>query len=438
MDIKILTRIEQYNPWLADPGSWPGQADKYLPVKVVPRARQISLPMDKTQLVTGPRQAGKSTLVWLHLSQLKLPPLYINLDDPGLRTICDSGAGFTATLKPDPQHLSAIFFDEIQQLEEAGQFLKSLVDLRLGLPIVATGSSSFHLRSRTRESLAGRASRLLLYPFSHAEVSSHVLESSPAYRHETDNENLVDSMLLYGSYPAVWCAPDDSARRITLLDLVDTLVLRDASDAYRIRNPQAFRMVLRLAAGQVGNLVNMSEYASLAGVSVSTTGDYLAIMEDSHIVRRVQPFLGGKRAEVTSRPKIFFVDNGLRNMVRGGFTSYSERGDRGPLFENLVFSELLKSCHVLDELLYWRTQNGAEVDFVLRRGDMFIPLEVKASKLSRCTVSRSLRSFIKAYHPPIALIINPSLDESMQIDNTQVRFIPFTKLAQTLHEVHSA
>src|SRR5204863_5091970 len=102
--------------------------------------------------------------------------------------------------------------------------------------------------------------------------------------------------------------------------------------------------------------------------------------------------------------KVFFLDNGVRNQLFGGFADPAGRPDRGALLENFVFTELAKSVHpLLDGLSFWRSKSGAEVDFVVEHQGRLLGLEVKAGS-SRGTVSRSARSFIEAYQPEQFLI----------------------------------
>ncbi len=108
-------------------------------------------------------------------------------------------------------------------------------------------------------------------------------------------------------------------------------------------------------------------------------------------------------------PKVYFLDNGLRNTIFGGFEASDRRADKGALWENAVFCELMKRLSLLDEVFYWRSKSRAEVDFVVRRRDRLLALEVKASKLQRPTLSRAARSFIDAYRPICFGVVNASL-----------------------------
>ena len=434
MDRSLLLLLERYNPWLRDEATWPDALSRLLPTSIVTRAADMPLDSDQLGLVVGPRQAGKSTLISMRLRELARPPLIVNLDDPALRRLCASGAAFLNAVDELGASPSVFVFEEVQQLEEAGLFLKSLVDLRTGVPILATGSSAYHLRSRTRESLAGRAHRIMLLPLSLPEVLGPSSASTPA-RLSANEDAHVARMARWGGYPRVWLEPDDRRRETQLMEMVESLLLRDASDLYRVRRPDAFRRTLELAASRTGNLLNASDLAASAGVSVPTVQGYLEMLEESHIVRLVRPFLGGKRAEIVSTPKVFFVDNGIRNLLYGGFAPLDERGDKGALLENLIFSELVKATAPLDDLRFFRTRNGAEVDFVVRRRERLVAVEVKAGHSGRPVVPRAARSFIDAYAPARFLIVHAGLaGQETEVGSTPVRFVHPARVSPEVNE----
>jgi predicted AAA+ superfamily ATPase len=210
-------------------------------------------------------------------------------------------------------------------------------------------------------------------------------------------------MMVYGGYPTVLTSSDP---RRELASLVEAFVVRDASDRFRIHHTAALRKILELAASQIGNLVNLSEWAALSNVSNDTVADYCRLLEETHVLRLVRPFVGGKRAEITSARKVFLLDNGIRNQLFGGFQPAAGRSDRGALLEGLVFSELAKTVKpLLDGLYTWRSKSGAEVDFVVQHQGRLLACEVKAGD-SRGILSRSARSFLEAYQPEQLLIVS--------------------------------
>ena len=389
-------------------------------------SRHLELSKDEDALlVIGPRQVGKSTLIWKTLAEAGQPVLYLNCEESSIRDWLQSPGQFLADLETLEIDADTLFFEEIQALDEAGLFIKGLVDRRFPGRLYATGSSSFDLQAKTRESLAGRAHRQLLLAFSLDELAAHSGLRGLALAEE--RERLLNQLVIQGGYPNVHLSANP---RRQLAALVEAFIVRDASDRFQIRHPQAFRRVLDLAASQVGNLVNMSEWAALAGISHTTVADYCQLLEESHILRLVRPFIGGKRAEITSARKVYFLDNGIRNQLFGGFAPFTDRDDRGALFENFVFTELSKTVHpLLDSLRYWRSKSGAEVDFVIEHQGRLLACEVKAGS-ARGNLSRSARSFIDAYKPELFLIVNTQAASAKSLDKTAIEFVTLTDLAR--------
>ena len=423
MDRDLQTILLRDNAWLNDIHQLQAWLDGHLPDPYLKRSALSACAdlwqiKNRAHLVVGPRQAGKTTLVWAHLAKLGERVLYVDCEQGLVREWCKSAPLFLDELDSMLDEPVPLFFDEIQHLSEAGLFLKGLVDRKVGVPIIASGSSAFHLNSRTRESLAGRATRTVLLPFSLFEVCDD-LSQRPPIAVNREKEDRTQQHLVYGGYPEIWIGNNPE---LLLTELVDAIVMLDASDLHRIARPDAFRKLLRLAARQVGSLVNVSEWASLSGVSRDTAASYLEILESAHIVRLVPPFAGGRRSELTGRPKVFFVDNGVRNHLVGDFNRMEERGDTGPLLENWVFTELAKSIPRDASLFFWRSTSGAEVDFVVQIADRIIAFEVKAGSMVRPKLSRAARSFIEAYAPAAFVVVNGGLRHGMEVKNTPVLF----------------
>jgi predicted AAA+ superfamily ATPase len=422
MNPQLRRVILAENPWLRGEDLL-GWIRHFLPASYI--QRRLRLVADpRVVLVVGPRQAGKSTLIWKTLEEAAEPVLYLNCEEPSIREWLSSPAELLADVAEYAGQARALFFEEVQRLPEAGLFLKGLVDRRPGLGIYATGSSSFDLEAATRESLAGRAQRHLLLPLSLAEAGAG-LPGSPLAREEGLSQ-LVEQMMVYGGYPTVLTSGDP---RRELASLVEAFVVRDASDRFRIRHTAALHKILELAASQVGNLVNLSEWAALSSVSNDTVADYCRLLEETHLIRLVRPFVGGKRAEITSARKVYLLDNGIRNQLFGGFQPAAGRPDRGALMENLVFTELAKTVHpLLDGLGTWRSKSGAEVDFVVEHQGRLLACEVKAGD-SRGILSRSAHSFLEAYQPEQLLIVNRSDSPEVKVGSTRVRYLRVEELA---------
>ena len=424
LGLESENRIKQMNPWIGDPKKTKFFLDRMLPEQYVPRhIENTPMTSGKAMLIVGPRQAGKSTVVWRQLLNITPDILFLNMEDPLLRMACNQPMDMIEHLRDHYDFIQAVFIDEAQHLAEAGLFVKGLVDAKLNTKIWVTGSSSFDLMSKTRESLAGRAIRRKLFPFSLSELQQYISAPNPVAERQA-SENIVAHQLIFGSYPAVYLCTGNNPKKMLLSDLVEALILRDASDLFKIKRVDAFRKLLTLLAGQIGDLLNISELAAHCNVDVGTINSYIEILEESHIVKKILPFAGGKRREITSAPKVFFVDNGIRNQLLNNFrTTFELRSDKGRLFENWAFSEIYKILPFQGSIKFWRSKSQAEVDFVIEHAGRVYGLEVKSTPLKKPKVSRSMWSFIDAYSPDGLAVLNMNLDRVMDHETGKVDFI---------------
>lgn len=420
------------NPWLWDPSIWDECIEKKLPHVFVPRiltARDLAFQDNKATVVIGPRQVGKSTLIWSHLKDIGPDILFVNCEEALMHQWCQSSTLFLQDVFALISKPKAIFFEEIQHLNEAGLFIKGLVDQHPGCPIYVTGSSAYHLMSHTRESLAGRALRQQLWPFSLEELTQD-LKDEASFIRKSKAQNVILQMMVMGSYPEVWTHEN---KKDLLFHLFESVILKDASDLFRIDHPEAFRKLLSLMATQVGNLVNLAEWASHCGVTSKTISRYSSILEEAHIITLLKPWRTGKRSEITGRPKVFFNDNGIRNAALSRFSALNERDDKGLLWENLVFSELKKYIHpFLDRIGFWRTKGGAEVDFVLEKNEQIFGIEAKAGQ-TRYQLSRSIRSFIDTIHPNEFLIVHQGETHVKKYQECEIHWIALEDLKEKLN-----
>ncbi len=438
MNRDLRTILLYDNPWIENPAKLEKWLASHLPEPFIPRevlktAGRRWRETHRAHLLVGPRQSGKSTAIWAHLASVGEPALFIDCEQSLVQQWCLSVPRFLADLEEVLPTPITLFFEEAQHLENAGLFLKGIVDRAFTAPIMVTGSSSFHLGAAVRESLAGRATRERLLPFSLAEVG-YSLDDRPELARGLALEQRLERQLKYGGYPDVWLG---DSPEILLTDLVEAIILRDASDLFKIGRPDAFRRLLRLAAGQTGNLVNLSEWASILGVSRDTVASYLEILQASHVVAMVPPYAGGKRSELTKTPKVFFVDSGIRNHLLHSFRRPADRVDSGPTTENWVFGELLKSLPLSVNIHFWRSTSRAEVDFVIDTGRRIIGIEVKAGASARPKIPRSARSFIDAYQPKHFFIVTGRRFDPEHIGRTEVRWITLDRVASTMRQIVS-
>jgi uncharacterized protein len=306
--------------------------------------------------VTGPRQSGKTTLCRSTFAHLP----YANLERPDTRQFAlrDPG-GF---LQQFPQ---GAVLDEIQRVPDLLSWIQVLVD-EDATPgrFILTGSHSFELMGAVAQSLAGRTALLNLLPMSMAELRAAGLPGFGA-------RGSTNRLLHAGGYPRIHADNLDPA--VALGDYFATYVERDLRQLIELRALDAFRRFVRLAAGRVGQVLNLHSLASDAGVSDPTAKVWLGLLEQSFIVRQLPPWFANLGKRLVKAPKLYFCDTGLAAWLIG----ITEEGQlqshplRGALFENLVMMEFVKHAqhHGLPVgLHYYRDSSGLEVDLVVEQG----------------------------------------------------------------------
>ena len=311
--------------------------------------------------VTGPRQSGKTTLCRAAFPHLK----YVNLEAPNQREFAESDPrGFLSQLG------GGAILDEIQRVPELLSYLQVVADEegRNSL-FVLTGSEQFRLSDAISQSLAGRTALLRLLPFSLAE------------RRRTGASDRVDDILYSGCYPRIH--DQKLEPRQALGDYFETYVERDVRRIGEIRNLSSFRRFVRLCAGRVGQLANLSALGADAGVSHTTARHWLTVLEASYVVFQLPPFYANIRKRLVKSPKLYFYDVGLASHLIGieHAGQMSTHPLRGPLFENAVVVEALKyrfNRGHRSNLSFFRDIRGLECDLLYENGNGIGAIEIKA------------------------------------------------------------
>ncbi len=389
--------------------------------------------------IIGPRQSGKTTL----MDRIKERAIaergydenhvvFISFEDEieRLKFEGDPSSYVQAHLMDSGMHL--FLLDEVQYVKNAGRCLKLIFDrFHERVKFVMTGSSSPDLKG-IGGSLVGRSVFFELYPFSFGEFLLTKDEKLYRYHAERaidpegpisdDEPVLLDRLneylkeyITYGGLPRVVLLEDIGKKRTLLKQLVTLYIEKDVLKVHgsAFRN-DALRVVQYLAFNCCG-LLNKDTISSELGISVKKVQETLDVLEDSFLIRRIRPYFGNLSTELRKMSKVYFVDSGIRNVLSEDFVFSREKGY---LLENHIFSELNRK---VGSLKYWRTTAKAEVDFVFRDR---VPIEVKSSP----RISRSLRSFITAYDPKRALIVNYDTMERTMIDRTEIAIVPAAML----------
>ena len=390
-------------------------------------------------IIVGPRQAGKTTLMNLLIDYLKKrgeKTIFFSLDFERDMPYFSSQMRFLDRLRLEFGNQKAfVFIDEIQRKENAGLFLKGLYDMGTPYKFIVSGSGSMELKEKIHESLTGRKRIFELNTVSLREF----INFKTGYRYEdrlkdyfqidTGAMGLFMEYINFGGYPRVILEDTISEKLKVMDEIYRSYIERDISFLLRIERVDAFSMLIKILAGQTGNIINLTELSSTIGVSLPTIKNYLYYAEKTFVIKRITPFYRNIRKELSKSPVVYFYDVGLRNYSIGRFGRITHLAEEGFLFQNLVLNLLTeKFSGEAMGIHHWRTKDKAEVDFIVDLGDRVIPVEVKARALKSPTIGRSLKSFINRYHPDEAWIINLTLSAEISYENTRIKFMPFWEI----------
>jgi uncharacterized protein len=307
----------------------------------------------KAIIVIGPRQVGKTTLIESILKSKDY--LLLDGDDPGTRTLLTEPN--TEQIRTILGKYKNVFIDEAQRIEGIGLTMKIITDRFKDVQLFASGSSSFDLSNRINEPLTGRKWEYYLFPVSWEEYENH-----HGYLHAEQN---LENRLLFGFYPDVLNHAGDEVS--VLRNLVNSYLYKDILSYAELRKPEVLDKLVQALALQLGSEVNYSELAQMVNVDKNTVGKYIDILEKGYIIFKLSSFSRNLRNEIKTNKKIYFYDNGIRNMVIGNFNPVELRTDKGALWENFLISERMKQIEYKQSLAhtyFWRTKQQQEVDFV--------------------------------------------------------------------------
>jgi len=259
-------------------------------------------------ILLGSRQVGKTTLV----EKIFPKADYFLVDNEPIKKILEAYDIDTYKTLIN-ENSKEIIIDEIHLLDNPGRAIKIIYDQLENIKIIITGSSSFHIKNKTGESLAGRKIDYNIYPLTFSEylnqkgiekdLNFNIFEkiiNDKKYNpkdqlYKFDVKNILNNVLIYGLYPHLIKNPNDEKY---LLNFVDSLIFKDILELDLIENKKLAKDLLKLLAFQIGNLINYSELANSLKADQRTIKRYLEIFEQSYILFRLYPYSKNKRDEI--------------------------------------------------------------------------------------------------------------------------------------------
>ena len=312
---------------------------------------------NKANIIYGARQTGKTTLAQQIIKQLNLKTISVNADQIKYIDVLSS-RNFNE-MNSLVHGYDLLFIDEAQRIPEIGINLKILKDNLPKLKIIVTGSSSFDLANKIAEPLTGRSWSYTLFPISFLELSK--IYSS------FDLKEKIEELMIYGSYPEVFTLISKRKKENLLNEIGTSYLYKDVLELATIKHAGKIRDLLKLLAFQIGFEVSTLELSNKLGISRDAVDRYIDLLEKSFVVFRLSAFSRNLRKEISKMNKIYFYDLGIRNMIIDNFKPAADRSDVGQLWENLLLVErkkILSYKNIHASQYFWRTNTGAELDYV--------------------------------------------------------------------------
>jgi predicted AAA+ superfamily ATPase len=358
-------------------------------------------------VIHGARQVGKTSIMKFIQDKLdsdSKQTYFVDLEDSRILEVFNEGPESVLKYLDERNARKKegklyFFIDEIQYLKDPSNFLKLMHDhYKTKIKLIVSGSSSFEIKTKFKDSLVGRTISFDVYPLSFSEYLVFTKCDIDATKHKftkAANDELkkyYKEYVLYGGYPRIALERGIEEKELYLQQIIDTYIRKDIRDVAQISDISKFNKLLEILASQSGNMINVFELANTARLSRQTVEHYLFIMENTYIIKLLNPFSTNIRSELFKTPKIYFNDTGIAQLL---WLKTFQKTMLGNMFENSVFSELIKNCEK-NEIFYWRTQDKKEIDFIIRKGKEIMPVEVKLNESGINTTA--IRYFIERYH----------------------------------------
>lgn len=330
---------------------------------LAPRVKKVAEKLPVVGII-GPRQSGKTTLVKAVFPEYT----YVSLEELDNRAFAqEDPRGFLET------YPKKTIIDEIQRVPELFSYLQTQIDDRKTPgQYILTGSQHFLMMESISQTLSGRISLHTLYPFTLDEL----MDADIAFKDYPE-------YLFQGTYPRIYDLKLDPTDWYP--QYIQTYVERDVRRLRNVTDLATFQTFIKLCAGRIGQLLNLSSLGVEAGVTHNTVKSWLSLLEQSFIITLLRPHRKNFNKRLVKSPKLYFVDTGLAASLLG----ISDKNQlenhylRGNLFENMVVMEFVKYVShrgLQMNSFFWRDRTGHEIDVLIEKDEDLIPLEIKSGK----------------------------------------------------------
>ncbi len=321
------------------------------------RILQIANELECSIFLFGARQTGKSTILRQQFPQ----SIYIDLLDSNMRSRLSRRPVLLYEMLHDKEPGTLVIIDEIPEVPELLNEVHRLISER-SLIFILCGSSARKLKRKGHNTLGGRAMPVYLYPLVSAEI--------PDFD--------IDRAVNYGTIPPHYLAKNP-VRQLTAY--IEVYLKEEIKEESLVRNLTFFQRFLEVAALTDGEMINLQNIAQDCGISATTVNSYFDILEDTLVGYRIPAFRKVMKRRLTQAPKFYYFDIGVANHLLHRKELIRGTSEYGHAFEHFIMQELyawLRYTQSHEELSYWHTYTGMEVDAVI--GDARVAIEIKSAE----------------------------------------------------------
>jgi len=396
----------------------------------------------KISILLGARQVGKTTLLKALFEELSKNNkcLFLDIDILSNYEKVSTYELLLSTIKvsgydENQKEYFYLFLDEFQKYPPLTKIMKNVYDNLRNIKIYASGSSSLTIKNEIQESLAGRKSITNVYPLDFEEFlwfkqnkkiidnyqNIRKLKGDNLYNSLKEYNELLKEYMIFGGYPDVVLAQNKEDKMKVLDSIFDLYVKKDLVDYLKISKILEMKKLIEFLAVNNGQKIKYEEISKLTTFTFKEIKNNLEILKETFIIEILKPFYTNKNKEIVKIPKIYFLDNGVRNYFIKNFNEMNIREDSGFLFEGIVLSELIKNNMV--EIKFWQDKNETEVDFILERNGL-TAIEVKYKKELKSNDYNGLKRFKEEY-PKTKQLILINLDYQKRTKNIDL-ILPYS------------
>ena len=383
----------------------------------------------KILILSGARQVGKTTILKELEQKLKAENkncIYLNLESFQIADRLNANPDNVFDFINDKNLFHYILIDEIQILDQPSRFLKYIYDTYENIKLIVTGSANLEIKAKLQDSLAGRKITFFINPLSVDEILDYEKldkqTKNPLEQQKIDT--IFKEYLLFGGLPEVYLEKSKEKKEILLKEYLGTYVNKDIRALISNINVSKFNQLNIALAHLIGNLVNKNKLANDININNRTLNRYLDLLKYSFIFDFISPYFSNPLTQIKKMQKVYCFDFGVRNAVLNNFIEIDLRNDCGRLFENFVYL-ILKEKY--QEINFWRTIKGSEVDFIYQKEGLNI-IEAKYKKFAAPKIENSVKQAIKSLRPNKIKIVNLNLTKKEIFNEKEIEFVDWKKI----------